>query len=57
MTWDYEGVDVIYFLSQKERDYDVDISQLLEDLLYKDIPLTLNIKTENVIDRKCVFIT
>jgi hypothetical protein len=34
----------------------VDISQLLENLLYKDIPLTLYVKTENVIDRENVSI-
>jgi hypothetical protein len=26
MTWDYEGADVIYFPSQEEGKYDVDIS-------------------------------
>ncbi len=26
MASDYEGIDVIYFLSQEEGDYDVDIS-------------------------------
>jgi hypothetical protein len=34
----------------------VDISQLLEDLLYKEIPLTLCVSTKNVMDRVCVFI-
>jgi len=29
MTWNYEGVDVIYFPGQKEGEYHVDISQLL----------------------------
>jgi len=35
----------------------VDIFQLPEDLLYKDIPLTLYVKTKNVMDRESVFIT
>ncbi len=34
----------------------MDIFQLLEDLLYKDIPLTLYVKTKNVMDRESVFI-
>jgi hypothetical protein len=34
----------------------VDISQLSEDLLYKDIPLTLYVKIVNVMDRESVFI-
>ncbi len=29
ITWNYEGVDVIYFWGQKEGEYHVDISQLL----------------------------
>jgi hypothetical protein len=37
VIWDYEGVDVIYFLSLEEGQYDVDISSLPKDLLYKDI--------------------
>jgi hypothetical protein len=36
MAWDYEG---IYFLSQEEGGYDVDISRLLENFLYKNITL------------------
>ncbi len=35
----------------------MDISQLFENLLYKDIPLTLYVKTGNVIDRESVSIT
>ncbi len=57
MTWDYEGVDVICFLGQKEGQYDVDIFLLFEDLLYKDIPLTLYVRFENVMDKESVFIT
>jgi hypothetical protein len=34
----------------------VDIFWLLEDLLYKDIPLTLYVKVENVMDKESVFI-
>ncbi len=34
----------------------MDISQLFENLVYKDIPLTLYVKTEDVIDRKNVSI-
>jgi len=45
MTWDYESVDVIYFLGQEKEKYDVDISQLLKEILYKDIPLTLYVRT------------
>jgi hypothetical protein len=45
------------FLGQEKGQYDVDISQLLEVLLYKDILLTLYPKTENVMDRVSVFIT
>ncbi len=51
MTWDYERADVIYFLSQEDGKYDVSISWLLKDLLYKDIPLTLYVRTKNVMDR------
>ncbi len=55
MTWDYEGEDVI-FPRPKTGKYDVDIFKLLDDLLYKDIPLTLYVKTKNVMDREHVFI-
>jgi hypothetical protein len=55
VTWDYEGEDVIYFPSQKKCQYDVHIYQILEDLLYKDIPLTLYVRTKNVMDQgECV---
>jgi hypothetical protein len=56
VTWVYEGTNVIYFPSQEKGQYDVDISQLPKDLLYKDIPLTLYVKIENVMDREDVFI-
>jgi hypothetical protein len=55
VTWDYEGVDVIYFLGQ-EGQYDVDIFLLLEDLLYKDIPLTFYVKIKNIMNRESVLI-
>jgi hypothetical protein len=35
----------------------VDISWLSENLLYKDIPLTLYVKIDNVMDKEIVFIT
>jgi hypothetical protein len=35
----------------------VDIFRLLDDLLYKDIPLTLHVRTNNVMDKESVFIT
>jgi hypothetical protein len=57
VTWDYEGANVIYFPGQKEGKYDVNNFQLLEDLFYKDTPLTLYVRIENVIDRENVFIT
>jgi hypothetical protein len=56
VTWVYEMADVIYFLGQEEGQYHVDISHLLKDLLYKDIPVTLYVKLENVMDRESVFI-
>jgi hypothetical protein len=34
----------------------VEIFRLLEDLLYKDIPLTLHVRIDNVIDKESVFI-
>jgi hypothetical protein len=53
-----KGANVIYFLGQKEEKHD--ISKLLEDLLYKNIPLTLYVKTKNVtknvIDKESMFI-
>ncbi len=57
VTWDYEGANVIYFLGQGKGQYDVDIFLLFEHLLYKDIPLTLYVKTKNVTDMESVFIT
>jgi len=57
VTWDYEGANVIYFPTPKEGKYDVDICQLPKDLLYKDMPLTLYVRIERVIDKENVFIT
>jgi len=34
----------------------VDNFRLLDDLLYKDIPLTLHVRTNNVMDKESVFI-
>ncbi len=34
----------------------MDIFRLLEDLLYKDIPLTLYVRIMNVMDKESVFI-
>jgi hypothetical protein len=56
VTWNYEGVDVIYFPSHEEGKYHVDNLGLPKDLLYKDIQSTLYVNIENVMDRKCVFI-
>jgi hypothetical protein len=56
MTWDYEGANVIYFPSQKEVEYDVNISWLLEDLLYKVIPLRFYVRIKSVMDREHAFI-
>jgi hypothetical protein len=57
VTSDYEGANAIYFPTQEEGKYDVDIFQLSKDLLYKDIPLTLYVKIEHVIEKESVFIT
>jgi hypothetical protein len=43
-----------YFRGQNEEKYDVDILKSPDDLLYKDIPLTLYVKTKNVMDREHV---
>jgi hypothetical protein len=51
MTWDYEGEDLKYFLDQEDGKYNMNISWLLKNLLYKDIPVTLYVRTENVLDR------
>jgi hypothetical protein len=47
-----KGANVIYFLGQKEEKYD--ISKLLANLLYKNIPLTLYVKTKNVTENVIV---
>ncbi len=52
MTWDYDGANIIYLLSKEKNIYYVDIVQLLEDLLYKEILMTFYLKTECVMDAK-----
>jgi len=47
-----KGANVIYFLGQKEEKYD--ISKLLANLLSKNIPLKLYVKTKNVIENVIV---
>ncbi len=49
----YEKANVIYFPSQEEGEYDVNIFWLPANLLSKDIPC---VKIENVMDKKNVFI-
>jgi hypothetical protein len=51
MTRYYKGVDVIYLQGEEEKEYHVDIAQLLKDLLYKDIPISFYISNEHVMDR------
>ncbi len=46
INWDYERANVIFLLGQEEEKYD--ISKSLEDLLSKNITLTLYVKTKNV---------
>ncbi len=50
VTWDYEGANVIYLLDKEEGKYHVDIAQLSEDLLYKDIFITFYVTSELVVD-------
>jgi hypothetical protein len=50
VTWDYEGANVIYLSEKEEGKYHVDIAQLLEDLLYKDIFITFYVTSELVVD-------
>ncbi len=52
MTRDYEGGDVIYFLGKAKGEYHVDITWLLEDLLYKDISMTFHVNSEGVMDKE-----
>jgi hypothetical protein len=56
MTWDYDGIDAIYLSSEEERKYHVDIVQLLENLLYKEILMTFDVNTNCVINEEWVFI-
>jgi hypothetical protein len=52
VTWDYEGIDVIYLPCEEEGKYHVDIVGLLEDLLYKEIPMIFYVNTKHVVDRE-----
>jgi len=56
VTWDYEGIDAIYLLSEEERKYHVGIVQLLKNLLYKEILMTFDVNTKCVMDGERVFI-
>jgi hypothetical protein len=55
MTWNFEGIDVIYLLGE-EGEYHVDIAQLLDYLLYKDILMTFYVNNEHVVDGEQRFI-
>jgi hypothetical protein len=46
----------MYFPNQKKGKYHVDIIQFRENLLYKEIPLTLYVSNEQIIKRKQLFI-
>jgi hypothetical protein len=48
ITWDYKEKHLMYFPSQDEGKYHVNIVQLPEDLLYKEVPLTLYVSNEQV---------
>lgn len=57
-NWDdheYMGItkkkNLMYFPSQDEGKYHVNIVQLPEDLLYKEVPLTLYVSNEQVVKR------
>jgi hypothetical protein len=47
----WKGRCHIFPKPRSDGEYDVNISWLLKDLLYKDIPLTLYVRTKNVMDR------
>jgi hypothetical protein len=55
-TWDYKGTNAMYFRYWKKGKYHVDIIWLLKDLLYKEIPLTLYVSSEQIIKRKQLFV-
>jgi hypothetical protein len=55
MAWDYERKNAIYLLGEEKRIYHMDIAKLLEDLLYKGIPMTY-IMNECIMDEEQVFI-
>jgi hypothetical protein len=52
VTWDYEGGDVTYFFDEAKGEYHVDITWLLEDLLYKDISMTFHVNSKGVMDEE-----
>jgi len=49
ITWDYKEKNLMYFPRQDEGKYHVNIVQLSEDLLYKEIPLMLYVSSEQVV--------
>ncbi len=57
MPWDYERANVIYLSNEENGEYHMDIVQLLEDLLYKEIPMAFYVNIKHVMDREQVFIT
>jgi hypothetical protein len=46
----YEGTNVVYLWGQKKGKYHEDMVWLLEDLLYKEIPLTLYVNNEQIME-------
>jgi hypothetical protein len=55
-TWDDKGTNGMYFPYRKKGKYHVDIIRLLKDLLFKEIPLTLYVSSEQIIKRKRLFV-
>jgi len=55
VTWDFKGEDVIYLSNKEKKEYHVDIAQLLEDLLSKDIPMTFYVNNKGVMEREQMF--
>jgi len=47
----------MYFPSQEKGEYHVDIVWLLEDLLYKEIPLILYVSSEQLVKGDQMFVT
>jgi hypothetical protein len=42
-AWDHNGTNVKYFPCMFEKVYVLDVSNLLEELLYKDIPTKFHV--------------